>query len=67
MISRLVYVCCDRCGMPAGGDECMADDATEARKLARRVGFARKPSASGPKREDLCPRCISSPTGDPTT
>lgn len=55
MISRLVYVCCDRCGLPTEMDD-MADDAKEARLRARRRGFVR---TNGPKREDLCPQCVA--------
>lgn len=60
MISRLVYVTCDRCGAPADMDA-MADDAAEARLRARRHGFTRTSAGGGvPKREDLCPKCSAS-------
>lgn len=47
-IRRMVYVACDECGSPAGGTGDMADDAKEARKLARQIGFVRKGN------RDLC-------------
>lgn len=49
MIARLSYVMCDECGDPA--EAC--DDATEARRLARGVGFVRRDG------RDLCARCAS--------
>lgn len=57
MISKLVYVCCDRCGVPA--DDGTLDGAREARAVARHRGFTRKPNAgaAGPRMLDLCPEC----------
>lgn len=46
MIAHLSYVMCDGCGSPAEP----ADDAKEARALARRQGFVRGAL-------DLCPQC----------
>lgn len=56
MISRLVYVCCDGCGLPAGGGDDMCADAVDARKRATQLGFVRVPSDDG-KPKDLCPDC----------
>lgn len=48
MIAHLSYVMCDECGSPAEP----ADDAKEARGLARRVGFVRLEDG-----RDLCREC----------
>lgn len=62
-ISRLVYVTCNGCGARAGGDECMADDAGEARRLAKQAGF------TAARRDgwivDLCPNCRPEETPEP--
>ncbi|MEU0078419.1 hypothetical protein ABZY58_11030 [Micromonospora tulbaghiae] len=63
MISRLVYVCCDRCGLPADMNA-MADDAREARLAARRFGFVRRRPAGTSKPEDLCPKCAAGASRD---
>lgn len=58
MICRMVYVACDRCGIPAGGSEDMQDDAVDARRRAKRLGFVRVAAVSTPGGfEDLCPGC----------
>lgn len=57
MISRLVYVCCDRCGTPASDG--VVGDAKEARAIAKRQGFTRKPHPDPAMvgTIDLCPKC----------
>jgi hypothetical protein len=37
----MVYVACDACGSPAGGEGDLADKAQEARLIARSLGFVR--------------------------
>jgi hypothetical protein len=56
MIRSMVYVACNRCGDPAGGNESFADTATEARAIAKRNGFHRL--RVGGKLEDRCPKCV---------
>jgi hypothetical protein len=51
MIARLSYVMCDSCGTAAPA----ADDAEEARALARAEGFVRR------DRRDLCRNCAIDP------
>lgn len=53
MIGRLSYVCCDRCGAAAAP----ADDAIEARALAREAGFRRVAGNTGATNQDVCRRC----------
>lgn len=57
MISRLVYVSCDRCGVPA--DEGTIDGAKEARAVAQRRGFVRVPHPDPAMvgTMDLCREC----------
>lgn len=50
----MVYVGCDACGDPCGGSEDMANDATEARALAKSMGWHRVPI--GVHMADVCPR-----------
>lgn len=42
MIGKLLYVRCDACGAPAGGNDQLAMTSAEARKSARLLGFVRK-------------------------
>lgn len=56
MIRSMVYVACNGCGDPAGGDDSLADSAAEARATAKRNGFHRI-RVDG-KLEDRCPKCV---------
>jgi len=51
VIAHMSYVMCDRCGNPA---DC-ADDAKEARKLAKAQGYVRL--GANRNGEDLCRQC----------
>jgi hypothetical protein len=62
-IAHLSYVMCDGCGTPAGGDDFMADDAREARRLAKLAGFVTR--AEDGWLRDLCPKCRPEETPDP--
>lgn len=63
MLSRLYYVCCDRCGVPESEGHIAV---TDARHAAMRRGWKRIPRvvAVGPDStqiptpaRDLCPKC----------
>ena len=56
MIAHMSYVMCDGCGNPAA----MADDAIEARDMARDEGFIRR-RFPGRGRLDLCRDCQRRP------
>lgn len=54
MIAHMSYVMCDRCGNPSE----LADNAKEARALARREGYLRI-GAGRRDAEDLCRQCAA--------
>jgi hypothetical protein len=62
----MVYVTCDVCGNPCGGQEDLCDNAGMARSYARLRGWARRPprdtdqfyrERNGAKLADVCPDC----------
>jgi hypothetical protein len=55
MISKLLYVSCDECGVPAGTADTMAETAPGARLMARGWGFVRR--KINDRWRDLCPEC----------
>jgi hypothetical protein len=54
VIAHLSYVMCDACGNPAQP----ADDAREAREIAKAAGYVRL--GAGRTAEDLCRNCAAS-------
>ncbi len=55
-IVRMYYIQCNDCGAPAGGDDNMGDDPSEALRRARQAGFRRR--KRGGRMVDLCNHCL---------
>lgn len=61
MINKLLYVSCDRCGVPAGTADHMAETVRGARLFARSFDFKRV-RVDG-RWLDVCPKCAPRGTG----